>query len=147
MLSFNTYGYDVLIGRPRQDEGPALTGAIFKEFPATFILHFPPQEISLAQITSLTVEGTGGFSCSSCVEEEKPGCSSTPIQVSYITTFVWNKGPRLGRACIYESRINSLYLTAISTSSVLLVPYSKCHVPRYHEWMKDPVCISSQFLS
>ncbi|KAI9036977.1 uncharacterized protein KD926_001147 [Aspergillus affinis] len=28
--------------------------------------------------------------------------------------------------------------TAISTSKVLLVPYSKWHVPRYHEWMKDP---------
>lgn len=28
---------------------------------------------------------------------------------------------------------------AISTSKVLLVPYSKWHVPRYHEWMKDPV--------
>ncbi|RAK80649.1 uncharacterized protein BO72DRAFT_285227 [Aspergillus fijiensis CBS 313.89] len=27
--------------------------------------------------------------------------------------------------------------TAISTSKVLLVPYSKWHVPRYHEWMKD----------
>ncbi|PYH92354.1 N-acetyltransferase [Aspergillus ellipticus CBS 707.79] len=27
--------------------------------------------------------------------------------------------------------------TAISTSTVLLVPYSKWHVPRYHEWMKD----------
>lgn len=27
--------------------------------------------------------------------------------------------------------------TAISTSAVLLVPYSKWHVPRYHEWMKD----------
>ncbi|KAL5359203.1 GNAT domain-containing protein [Aspergillus floccosus] len=27
--------------------------------------------------------------------------------------------------------------TAILTSTVLLVPYSKWHVPRYHEWMKD----------
>ncbi|OJJ44642.1 hypothetical protein ASPZODRAFT_705466 [Penicilliopsis zonata CBS 506.65] len=27
--------------------------------------------------------------------------------------------------------------TAISTSAVLLVPYSKWHVPQYHEWMKD----------
>ncbi|KAE8349527.1 N-acetyltransferase [Aspergillus coremiiformis] len=27
--------------------------------------------------------------------------------------------------------------TAISTSTVLLVPYSKWHVPRYHDWMKD----------
>ncbi|PYH78370.1 N-acetyltransferase [Aspergillus uvarum CBS 121591] len=27
--------------------------------------------------------------------------------------------------------------TAISTSKVLLVPYSKWHVPRYHDWMKD----------
>ncbi|RAL05891.1 uncharacterized protein BO80DRAFT_475005 [Aspergillus ibericus CBS 121593] len=27
--------------------------------------------------------------------------------------------------------------TAISTSAVLLVPYSKWHVPRYHEWMQD----------
>ncbi|KAF7175691.1 hypothetical protein CNMCM7691_009698 [Aspergillus felis] len=27
--------------------------------------------------------------------------------------------------------------TAISTSRVLLVPYSSWHVPRYHEWMKD----------
>ncbi|KAL4913455.1 GNAT domain-containing protein [Aspergillus aurantiobrunneus] len=27
--------------------------------------------------------------------------------------------------------------TAISTPKVLLVPYSKWHVPRYHEWMKD----------
>ncbi|KAE8383019.1 GNAT domain-containing protein [Aspergillus bertholletiae] len=26
---------------------------------------------------------------------------------------------------------------AISTSTVLLVPYSRWHVPRYHEWMKD----------
>ncbi|PGH15661.1 hypothetical protein AJ79_02255 [Helicocarpus griseus UAMH5409] len=28
--------------------------------------------------------------------------------------------------------------TALSSSRVLLVPYSKHHVPRYHEWMKDP---------
>lgn len=28
---------------------------------------------------------------------------------------------------------------AISTSSVLLVPYSKRHVLKYHEWMKDEV--------
>ncbi|KAL4910967.1 hypothetical protein BDW74DRAFT_142155 [Aspergillus multicolor] len=28
-------------------------------------------------------------------------------------------------------------ITAISTPKVLLVPYSKWHVPRYHEWMKD----------
>ncbi|KAJ5532307.1 hypothetical protein N7494_008859 [Penicillium frequentans] len=27
--------------------------------------------------------------------------------------------------------------TAISTSKVLLVPYSTWHVPRYHEWMQD----------
>ncbi|KAL2004088.1 hypothetical protein VTN02DRAFT_308 [Thermoascus thermophilus] len=27
--------------------------------------------------------------------------------------------------------------TAISTSAVLLVPYSTWHVPKYHEWMKD----------
>ncbi|KAJ5895233.1 hypothetical protein N7495_006924 [Penicillium taxi] len=27
--------------------------------------------------------------------------------------------------------------TAISTTKVLLVPYSKWHVPRYHEWMQD----------
>ncbi|RDW93859.1 uncharacterized protein DSM5745_01181 [Aspergillus mulundensis] len=27
--------------------------------------------------------------------------------------------------------------TAISIPKVLLVPYSKWHVPRYHEWMKD----------
>ena len=27
---------------------------------------------------------------------------------------------------------------ALSTSKVLLVPYSKHHVPTYHEWMKDP---------
>ncbi|KAL2815591.1 GNAT domain-containing protein [Aspergillus cavernicola] len=27
--------------------------------------------------------------------------------------------------------------TGISTSKVLLVPYSKWHVPQYHEWMKD----------
>ncbi|KAJ5934797.1 hypothetical protein N7466_004344 [Penicillium verhagenii] len=27
--------------------------------------------------------------------------------------------------------------TAISTSKVLLVPYSPWHVPRYHEWMQD----------
>ncbi|KAK6585850.1 hypothetical protein PZA11_000907 [Diplocarpon coronariae] len=27
--------------------------------------------------------------------------------------------------------------TAISTSSVLLVPYEASHVPTYHEWMKD----------
>jgi RimJ/RimL family protein N-acetyltransferase len=26
----------------------------------------------------------------------------------------------------------------VSSSRVLLVPYSKNHVPRYHEWMKDP---------
>ncbi|KKK24978.1 N-acetyltransferase [Aspergillus ochraceoroseus] len=29
--------------------------------------------------------------------------------------------------------------TAISTSKVLLVPYAKWHVLRYHEWMKDEV--------
>ncbi|KAK2752359.1 hypothetical protein FQN55_007399 [Onygenales sp. PD_40] len=28
--------------------------------------------------------------------------------------------------------------TAITSSRVLLVPYSKHHVPRYHEWMQDP---------
>lgn len=28
---------------------------------------------------------------------------------------------------------------AISTSSVLLVPYEALHVPTYHEWMKDEV--------
>ncbi|KLJ07004.1 hypothetical protein EMPG_17503 [Blastomyces silverae] len=28
--------------------------------------------------------------------------------------------------------------TAVSSSRVLLVPYCKHHVPRYHEWMKDP---------
>ncbi|KAJ5708262.1 hypothetical protein N7488_008063 [Penicillium malachiteum] len=27
--------------------------------------------------------------------------------------------------------------TALSTSKVLLVPYSSWHVPRYHEWMQD----------
>lgn len=27
---------------------------------------------------------------------------------------------------------------AVCTSKVLLVPYSKLHVPKYHEWMKDP---------
>ncbi|KAH7336499.1 N-acetyltransferase-like protein 9 [Rhexocercosporidium sp. MPI-PUGE-AT-0058] len=27
--------------------------------------------------------------------------------------------------------------TAISTSSILLVPYEASHVPTYHEWMKD----------
>ncbi|KAJ5145038.1 hypothetical protein N7448_002430 [Penicillium atrosanguineum] len=27
--------------------------------------------------------------------------------------------------------------TALSTSKVLLVPYSTWHVPRYHEWMQD----------
>lgn len=27
---------------------------------------------------------------------------------------------------------------AVSSSRVLLVPYSKIHVPRYHDWMKDP---------
>jgi hypothetical protein len=33
---------------------------------------------------------------------------------------------------------------AISTSKVLLVPYSSWHVPRYHEWMKDEVGTSPQ---
>ncbi|KIV78156.1 hypothetical protein PV11_09902 [Exophiala sideris] len=28
--------------------------------------------------------------------------------------------------------------TAVSTTKVLLVPYSAHHVPKYHEWMKDP---------
>ncbi|EME39632.1 hypothetical protein DOTSEDRAFT_56952 [Dothistroma septosporum NZE10] len=28
--------------------------------------------------------------------------------------------------------------TALSTPTVLLVPYSEHHVPTYHEWMKDP---------
>ncbi|OAL70244.1 hypothetical protein A7D00_5775 [Trichophyton violaceum] len=28
--------------------------------------------------------------------------------------------------------------TCVSSSRVLLVPYSKHHVPKYHEWMKDP---------
>lgn len=27
---------------------------------------------------------------------------------------------------------------AVCTSQVLLVPYSKHHVPKYHKWMKDP---------
>ena len=27
---------------------------------------------------------------------------------------------------------------AVCTSQVVLVPYSKHHVPKYHEWMKDP---------
>ena len=29
--------------------------------------------------------------------------------------------------------------TAVSTSKVLLVPYSDHHVSRYHGWMRDPV--------
>ncbi|CAG7990405.1 unnamed protein product [Penicillium olsonii] len=29
--------------------------------------------------------------------------------------------------------------TALCSSTALLVPYSSWHVPRYHEWMKDPV--------
>ncbi|EXJ96409.1 DNA polymerase delta subunit 2 [Capronia coronata CBS 617.96] len=33
-------------------------------------------------------------------------------------------------------RINEY--TAVSTKKVLLVPYSAHHVPKYHEWMKDP---------
>ncbi|KAK4615824.1 N-acetyltransferase 9-like protein [Fulvia fulva] len=28
--------------------------------------------------------------------------------------------------------------TALSTPTLLLVPYSEHHVPHYHEWMKDP---------
>ena len=28
---------------------------------------------------------------------------------------------------------------AVHTSKILLVPYSKHHVPTYHEWLKDPV--------
>ncbi|EFR01641.1 N-acetyltransferase 9 [Nannizzia gypsea CBS 118893] len=28
--------------------------------------------------------------------------------------------------------------TCVSSSRVFLVPYSKHHVPKYHEWMKDP---------
>lgn len=28
---------------------------------------------------------------------------------------------------------------AIASSSVLLVPYEKHHVPQYHQWMQDPV--------
>ncbi|EXJ79041.1 hypothetical protein A1O3_08542 [Capronia epimyces CBS 606.96] len=28
--------------------------------------------------------------------------------------------------------------TAVSSAKVLLVPYSAHHVPKYHEWMKDP---------
>ena len=28
---------------------------------------------------------------------------------------------------------------ALCSSKALLVPYSSWHVPRYHEWMKDPV--------
>merc|ERR1712000_633866 len=28
--------------------------------------------------------------------------------------------------------------TAVTTEKVLLVPYSAHHVPKYHEWMKDP---------
>ena len=26
----------------------------------------------------------------------------------------------------------------ITTSRVVLVPYLACHVPLYHQWMKDP---------
>merc|ERR1711939_1226447 len=39
-----------------------------------------------------------------------------------------------------EDRVNKMLInknTAISTSSILLVPYEASHVPTYHEWMKD----------
>ena len=36
-------------------------------------------------------------------------------------------------------------LIAISTPSILLVPYEASHVPTYHEWMKDPVCQLAMF--
>ncbi|OKL64121.1 hypothetical protein UA08_00149 [Talaromyces atroroseus] len=36
-----------------------------------------------------------------------------------------------------EVRLNLLLVPAVSTSAVLLVPYSKRHVLKYHEWMKD----------
>src|SRR5690349_18241395 len=32
---------------------------------------------------------------------------------------------------------------AVSTSRLVLVPYSAHHVPKYHEWMKDPVRIDT----
>lgn len=31
---------------------------------------------------------------------------------------------------------------AVSTSKVLLVPYEKHHVHKYHTWMQDPVSSS-----
>lgn len=33
---------------------------------------------------------------------------------------------------------------ALCSSKALLVPYSSWHVPRYHEWMKDPVSKQAQ---
>merc|ERR1712093_645230 len=39
-----------------------------------------------------------------------------------------------------EDRVDKMLInknTAISTSSILLVPYEASHVPTYHEWMKD----------
>merc|ERR1711939_427997 len=40
------------------------------------------------------------------------------------------KEDRMGKMLINKN-------TAISTSSILLVPYEASHVPTYHEWMKD----------
>lgn len=36
-------------------------------------------------------------------------------------------------------------LAALVTPQILLCPYSEHHVPTYHEWMKDEVCLYRYF--
>lgn len=39
----------------------------------------------------------------------------------------------------FKEKLRGRLKTALSTSKVLLVPYSTWHVPKYHEWMQDEV--------
>jgi len=39
----------------------------------------------------------------------------------------------------FKEKLTGRFKTALSTSKVLLVPYSTWHVPQYHEWMQDEV--------
>ena len=47
----------------------------------------------------------------------------------------------IGRSLVCSQSSNAnCGSVALSTSKVLLVPYSEHHVPTYHEWMQDEVC-------
>ena len=45
----------------------------------------------------------------------------------------------IGELTAVYTQILRLMFVAISTSKLLLVPYSEHHVQRYHEWMQDKV--------